>query len=75
MTPSDPDKYDLARYGDDLLARLDELTVGVSVKAGQEHRDGWRYLLLACASEIRHLRGELRAIAERALANQERGRC
>ncbi len=69
---SNPDIHDLARYGDNLLARIDALTADVSVKAGQERRDGWRYLLLACASEIRYLRGELRAVATNAQAAIER---
>ena len=57
---SDPAVPDRARYGDDLLARIDELTIG---KESSNEPDGWRPLLLACAAEIGRLRAELVGIA------------
>lgn len=59
---------DIARAGDDLLARIDELTVG---KIGQDDRDGWRCLLLACGKEIGRLRSELKGIAFRIERNED----
>lgn len=55
---SDPDIPDLARYGDDLLARIDELT---SRDLGSDG-NGWRNLLLAAGCEIGRLRAILSGI-------------
>jgi hypothetical protein len=55
MPHSDPAIPDSDRYGDDLLARIDELHQDV-------RGDGWRSLLFACGQEIRHLRDLLTRI-------------
>ena len=60
MKPSDPYTPDRARYGDDLLRRIDELTVGKDLGVDG---NGWRNLLLACGAEIGRLRADLRGIA------------
>lgn len=53
---SDPEIPDRARTGDDLLARIDELTKTLPDGADG---NGWRYLLFACGAEIGRLRGEV----------------
>lgn len=62
---SDPSMPDRARFGDDLLLRIDELTVGRIPEGGDGN--GWRPLLVACGREI-----ELRGIAERIRQNEEK---
>jgi hypothetical protein len=47
---SDPETRDVDRTGDDLLARIDELTDGKTPEGADG--DGWRFLLLACKREI-----------------------
>jgi hypothetical protein len=55
MPHSDPTIPDSDRYGDDLLARIDELHK-------DQKGDGWRPLLFACRQEIRSLRDMLMRI-------------
>ena len=64
--PSNPDIPDRARMGDDLLARIDELTHG--------NVDETSELLVACASEIGRLRAELVGTADRIQRQEERRR-
>jgi len=66
---SDPEIPDRARTGDDLLARIDELTVG-KIPDGVDGGNGWRFLLIACGREIGRLRAELRGIAFRIQQNE-----
>jgi hypothetical protein len=51
---SDPNIPDIARNGDDLLARIDELA-SVRDLSGADG-NGWIFLLLACKDEILRLR-------------------
>ncbi len=55
---SNPQVDDVHRTGDDLLARIDELTS----KCG-DIANGWRPLLFACGREIGILRNQLIGIA------------
>ena len=68
---SDGEIPDRARCGDDLLARIDELTVGKVDDEGSDG-NGWRFLLLACGREIGRLRAELRGIAAKIQSNETR---
>lgn len=70
---SDSEIPDRARCGDDLLARIDELTVG-KVDEGGGDGNGWRFLLLACGREIGRLRAELQGIADVIASNEARRR-
>lgn len=72
MPYSDPNTPDLARTGDDLLARIDELTVG---RVPEGCKDGWRCLLMACGREIGRLRAELRGIAARIEDHERKRSC
>ncbi len=63
---SDPEIRDVHRRGDDLLARIGELTAYVTIDPDNGLAgDGWRFLLKACSREIISLRSTLKAIAFR----------
>lgn len=69
---SDPVIPDVARCGDDLLARIDELTEG---KIPEDcDGNGWRCVLKAAGAEIGRLRGQLLGIAHRIENAEERRR-
>lgn len=71
---SDPETPDLARCGNDLLDRIDELTECVRERdysSSKADGNGWRCLLVACRREIVRLRAELMGIADR-IHNKER---
>ncbi len=55
---SDPGIPDRQRVGEDLLARLDELTA----QLGPDELDGWRPLLRAAGDELERLRATLKAL-------------
>lgn len=67
---SDPELPDLARCGNDLLDRIDELTECVR-DGSRGDGNGWRCVLLAARREITRLRAELMGIADR-IHNRER---
>lgn len=69
---SDPELPDIARFGDDLLARIDELTDG---KIPEDcNGNGWRCVLKAAGAEIGRLRGQLLGIAHRIENAEEKRR-
>ena len=68
---SNPDIPDRARMGDDLLSRIEEMTYRTP-NVEDDSGNGWRSLLLACASEIGRLRAELVGTADRIQRQEER---